>query len=147
MFLSKKVFDLLAPYMKDGKMGLFRGDGAGKTTLIMELINNIAKAHGGYSVFVGEGEHTRDDINSKGDSSKVCPVYEQMHEPSGSRSRVVLTGKPIAEYFRDVEGLNLCVDNIFRFTEADSVVLALLGRIPSTVDYEAPQSTDDGKFH
>ncbi|XP_075163771.1 ATP synthase, beta subunit-like [Haematobia irritans] len=153
-----KVIDLLAPYVKGGKIGLFGGAGVGKTVLIMELINNIAKAHGGYSVFVGAGERTREGndlymemIESKvisldDDSSKVTLVYGQMNEPPGARSRVVLTGLTVSEYFRDVEGQDvlLFIDNIFRFTQAGSEVSALLGRIPSAVGYQPTLGTDMG---
>jgi F-type H+-transporting ATPase subunit beta len=141
-----KVVDLLAPYAKGGKIGLFGGAGVGKTVLITELINNVAKAHGGYSVFCGVGERTREGndlyhemqhagvINLKG-QSKAALVYGQMNEPPGARARVALTGLTIAEYFRDQEGQDvlLFVDNIFRFTQAGSEVSALLGRIPSAV--------------
>lgn len=154
------MIDLLAPYVKGGKIGLFGGAGVGKTVLIMELINNIAKAHGGYSVFVGAGERTREGndlynemiesqvISLKDDTSKVSLVYGQMNEPPGARSRVVLTGLTIAEYFRDIEGQDvlLFIDNIFRFTQAGSEVSALLGRIPSAVGYQPTLGTDMGKF-
>ncbi|XP_023309127.2 ATP synthase subunit beta, mitochondrial [Lucilia cuprina] len=153
-----KVIDLLAPYVKGGKIGLFGGAGVGKTVLIMELINNIAKAHGGYSVFVGAGERTREGndlymemieskvISLEDDKSKVALVYGQMNEPPGARSRVVLTGLTIAEYFRDMEGQDvlLFIDNIFRFTQAGSEVSALLGRIPSAVGYQPTLGTDMG---
>lgn len=153
-----KVIDLLAPYVKGGKIGLFGGAGVGKTVLIMELINNIAKSHGGYSVFVGAGERTREGndlyfemieskvISLENDTSKVALVYGQMNEPPGARSRVVLTGLSIAEYFRDVDGQDvlLFIDNIFRFTQAGSEVSALLGRIPSAVGYQPTLSTDMG---
>ncbi|KAM7356186.1 ATP synthase, beta subunit-like [Cochliomyia hominivorax] len=153
-----KVIDLLAPYVKGGKVGLFGGAGVGKTVLIMELINNIAKAHGGYSVFVGAGERTREGndlymemieskvISLEDESSKVALVYGQMNEPPGARSRVVLTGLTIAEYFRDMEGQDvlLFIDNIFRFTQAGSEVSALLGRIPSAVGYQPTLGTDMG---
>lgn len=153
-----KVIDLLAPYVKGGKIGLFGGAGVGKTVLIMELINNIAKSHGGYSVFVGAGERTREGndlyhemiesnvINLEDDTSKVALVYGQMNEPPGARSRVVLTGLSIAEYFRDVDGQDvlLFIDNIFRFTQAGSEVSALLGRIPSAVGYQPTLGTDMG---
>ncbi|XP_020713756.1 ATP synthase subunit beta, mitochondrial isoform X2 [Ceratitis capitata] len=145
-----KVVDLLAPYVKGGKIGLFGGAGVGKTVLIMELINNVAKKHGGYSVFVGAGERTREGndlymemieskvISIEDDSSKVALVYGQMNEPPGARSRVVLTGLTIAEYFRDMDGQDvlLFIDNIFRFTQAGAEVSALLGRIPSAVGYQ-----------
>jgi len=150
-----KVVDLLAPYSRGGKVGLFGGAGVGKTVLIMELINNIAKAHGGYSVFAGVGERTREGndlyhemidsgvINLEGDS-KAALVYGQMNEPPGARARVGLTGLTLAEYFRDVEGQDvlLFVDNIFRFTQAGSEVSALLGRIPSAVGYQPTLATD-----
>ncbi|XP_065666141.1 ATP synthase subunit beta, mitochondrial [Hydra vulgaris] len=153
-----KVVDLLAPYAKGGKIGLFGGAGVGKTVLIMELINNIAKAHGGYSVFAGVGERTREGndlyhefmetgvINLKDKSSKVALVYGQMNEPPGARARVALTGLTVAEYFRDVEGQDvlLFIDNIFRFTQAGSEVSALLGRIPSAVGYQPTLATDMG---
>merc|ERR1739849_68211 len=151
-----KVVDLLAPYAKGGKIGLFGGAGVGKTVLIMELINNVAKAHGGYSVFAGVGERTREGndlyhemieggvISLKDKSSKVALVYGQMNEPPGARARVALTGLTVAEYFRDVEGQDvlLFVDNIFRFTQAGSEVSALLGRIPSAVGYQPTLATD-----
>merc|ERR1739838_294505 len=153
-----KVVDLLAPYAKGGKIGLFGGAGVGKTVLIMELINNVAKAHGGYSVFAGVGERTREGndlyhemieggvISLKDDSSKVSLVYGQMNEPPGARARVALTGLTVAEYFRDVEGQDvlLFIDNIFRFTQAGSEVSALLGRIPSAVGYQPTLATDMG---
>eukprot|EP01116_Phalansterium_solitarium_P017274 TRINITY_DN420_c0_g1_i1.p1 TRINITY_DN420_c0_g1~~TRINITY_DN420_c0_g1_i1.p1 ORF type:complete len:635 (+),score=190.07 TRINITY_DN420_c0_g1_i1:57-1907(+) len=153
-----KVIDLLAPYAKGGKIGLFGGAGVGKTVLIMELINNIAKAHGGYSVFAGVGERTREGndlyhemitsgvIKLDGPGSKAALVYGQMNEPPGARARVALTGLTIAEYFRDVEGQDvlLFVDNIFRFTQAGSEVSALLGRIPSAVGYQPTLATDMG---
>ncbi|XP_039488489.2 ATP synthase subunit beta, mitochondrial [Drosophila santomea] len=153
-----KVIDLLAPYVKGGKIGLFGGAGVGKTVLIMELINNIAKSHGGYSVFVGAGERTREGndlyhemieskvISLEDESSKVVLVFGQMNEPPGARSRVVLTGLTIAEYFRDVDGQDvlLFIDNIFRFTQAGSEVSALLGRIPSAVGYQPTLGTDMG---
>jgi len=153
-----KVVDLLAPYAKGGKIGLFGGAGVGKTVLIMELINNVAKAHGGYSVFAGVGERTREGndlyhemietgvINLKDKSSKVALVYGQMNEPPGARARVALTGLTVAEYFRDDEGQDvlLFIDNIFRFTQAGSEVSALLGRIPSAVGYQPTLATDMG---
>ncbi|XP_068148117.1 ATP synthase subunit beta, mitochondrial [Drosophila tropicalis] len=153
-----KVIDLLAPYVKGGKIGLFGGAGVGKTVLIMELINNIAKSHGGYSVFVGAGERTREGndlyhemiesnvISIDDDSSKVSLVFGQMNEPPGARSRIVLTGLTIAEYFRDIDGQDvlLFIDNIFRFTQAGSEVSALLGRIPSAVGYQPTLGTDMG---
>ncbi|KRY00152.1 ATP synthase subunit beta, mitochondrial [Trichinella pseudospiralis] len=155
-----KVVDLLAPYAKGGKIGLFGGAGVGKTVLIMELINNVAKAHGGYSVFAGVGERTREGndlynemietkvIDLKGDTSKVALVYGQMNEPPGARARVALTGLTVAEYFRDVEGQDvlLFIDNIFRFTQAGSEVSALLGRIPSAVGYQPTLATDMGSM-
>ncbi len=154
-----KVIDLLAPYAKGGKIGLFGGAGVGKTVLIMELINNVAKAHGGYSVFAGVGERTREGndlyhelmesgvINVDGDS-KAALVYGQMNEPPGARSRVALTGLTLAEYFRDEEGQDVLffVDNIFRFTQAGSEVSALLGRIPSAVGYQPTLATDMGNL-
>ena len=153
-----KVVDLLEPYAKGGKIGLFGGAGVGKTVIIMELINNIAKAHGGYSVFAGVGERTREGndlyhemiesgvIDLDGDGSKVTLVYGQMNEPPGARARVGLTGLTQAEYFRDEEGQDvlLFVDNIFRFTQAGSEVSALLGRIPSAVGYQPTLATDMG---
>ncbi len=154
-----KVIDLLAPYPKGGKVGLFGGAGVGKTVLIMELINNIAKAHGGYSVFVGVGERTREGndlyhemIDSKVidlddvSKSKVSLVYGQMNEPPGARARVALTGLTIAEFFRDKERQDvlLFVDNIFRFTQAGAEVSALLGRIPSAVGYQPTLATEMG---
>merc|ERR1712051_107548 len=152
-----KVVDLLAPYAKGGKIGLFGGAGVGKTVLIMELINNVAKAHGGYSVFAGVGERTREGndlyhemieggvIELEG-TSKVALVYGQMNEPPGARARVALTGLTVAEYFRDQEGQDvlLFIDNIFRFTQAGSEVSALLGRIPSAVGYQPTLATDMG---
>jgi F-type H+/Na+-transporting ATPase subunit beta len=153
-----KVVDLLAPYAKGGKIGLFGGAGVGKTVIIMELINNIAKAHGGVSVFAGVGERTREGndlyhemiesgvIKTDGPGSKVALVYGQMNEPPGARMRVGLTGLTAAEYFRDVEGQDVLffVDNIFRFTQAGSEVSALLGRIPSAVGYQPTLATDMG---
>lgn len=153
-----KVVDLLAPYSKGGKIGLFGGAGVGKTVLIMELINNIAKGHGGYSVFAGVGERTREGndlyhemiesgvIKLENNESKAALVYGQMNEPPGARARVALTGLTMAEYFRDEEGQDvlLFVDNIFRFTQAGSEVSALLGRIPSAVGYQPTLSTDMG---
>ena len=152
-----KVVDLLAPYAKGGKIGLFGGAGVGKTVLIMELINNIAKGHGGYSVFAGVGERTREGndlyhemidsnvINLEGES-KAALVYGQMNEPPGARARVALTGLTLAEYFRDQEGQDVLffIDNIFRFTQAGAEVSALLGRIPSAVGYQPTLSTDMG---
>ena len=154
-----KVVDLLTPYPKGGKIGLFGGAGVGKTVLIMELINNIAKAHGGVSCFAGVGERTREGndlyhemvdsgvINTeKYDESKVALIYGQMNEPPGARARVALTGLTIAEYFRDQENQDVLffVDNIFRFTQAGSEVSALLGRIPSAVGYQPTLGTDMG---
>ena len=152
-----KVIDLIAPYTKGGKIGLFGGAGVGKTVLIMELINNVAKGHGGYSVFAGVGERTREGndlyhemmdsgvINPEG-VSKAALVYGQMNEPPGARARVALTGLTLAEYFRDEEGQDVLffVDNIFRFTQAGSEVSALLGRIPSAVGYQPTLATDMG---
>ncbi|MTI44582.1 ATP synthase F1 subcomplex beta subunit [Roseibium hamelinense] len=153
-----KVVDLLAPYAKGGKIGLFGGAGVGKTVLIMELINNIAKAHGGYSVFAGVGERTREGndlywemiesgVNKEGggEGSKAALVYGQMNEPPGARARVALTGLTIAEDFRDKgQDVLFFVDNIFRFTQAGSEVSALLGRIPSAVGYQPTLATDMG---
>lgn len=152
-----KVVDLLAPYVKGGKIGLFGGAGVGKTVLIMELINNIAKGHGGYSVFAGVGERTREgndlyeemkesEVIVIGGESKAALVYGQMNEPPGARARVALTGLTLAEYFRDEEGQDVLffVDNIFRFTQAGAEVSALLGRIPSAVGYQPTLSTDMG---
>jgi len=153
-----KVVDLLAPYAKGGKVGLFGGAGVGKTVIIMELINNIAKAHGGYSVFAGVGERTREGndlyhemmesgvINLDGAGSKAALVYGQMNEPPGARARVGLSGLTLAEYFRDEEGQDVLffVDNIFRFTQAGSEVSALLGRIPSAVGYQPTLATEMG---
>ena len=153
-----KVVDLIEPYPKGGKVGLFGGAGVGKTVIIMELINNIAKAHGGYSVFAGVGERTREGndlyhemmesgvIQTDGPGSKAALVYGQMNEPPGARARVGLTGLTLAEYFRDEEGQDvlLFIDNIFRFTQAGSEVSALLGRIPSAVGYQPTLATDMG---
>jgi F-type H+-transporting ATPase subunit beta len=154
-----KVIDLLAPYSKGGKIGLFGGAGVGKTVLIMELINNVAKAHSGYSVFAGVGERTREGndlyhemidsgvIDTKNfKNSKVALVYGQMNEPPGARARVALTGLTQAEYFRDKEGRDVLffIDNIFRFTQAGSEVSALLGRIPSAVGYQPTLATEMG---
>jgi len=155
-----KVVDLLAPYAKGGKIGLFGGAGVGKTVFIMELINNVAKGHGGYSVFAGVGERTREGndlyhemmesgvISLTDASSKVALVYGQMNEPPGARARVALTGLTVAEYFRDQEGQDvlLFIDNIFRFTQAGSEVSALLGRIPSAVGYQPTLATDMGSM-
>ncbi|MGX1498886.1 F0F1 ATP synthase subunit beta [Roseibium aggregatum] len=153
-----KVVDLLAPYAKGGKIGLFGGAGVGKTVLIMELINNVAKAHGGYSVFAGVGERTREGndlywemiesgVNKEGGGagSKAALVYGQMNEPPGARARVALTGLTVAEHFRDQgQDVLFFVDNIFRFTQAGSEVSALLGRIPSAVGYQPTLATDMG---
>jgi F-type H+-transporting ATPase subunit beta len=153
-----KVIDLLAPYLKGGKIGLFGGAGVGKTVTIQELINNVAKAHGGMSVFAGVGERTREGndlyhemidagvIKTDGPGSKVALVYGQMNEPPGARARVALSGLTIAEYFRDEEGQDVLffVDNIFRFTQAGAEMSALLGRIPSAVGYQPTLSTDMG---
>merc|ERR1711988_374241 len=160
-----KVVDLINPYAKGGKIGLFGGAGVGKTVLIMELINNIAKGHGGFSVFAGVGERTREGndlfhemiesgviIQEGGktvtEKSKAALVYGQMNEPPGARARVALSGLTVAEYFRDVEGQDvlLFVDNIFRFTQANSEVSALLGRIPSAVGYQPTLATDMGSM-
>ena len=155
-----KVVDLLAPYSRGGKIGLFGGAGVGKTVLIMELINNVAKAHGGYSVFTGVGERTREGndlyhemiesgvIKTDGPGSKAALVYGQMNEPPGARARVALSGLTLAEYFRDKEGQDVLffVDNIFRFTQAGSEVSALLGRIPSAVGYQPTLATDMGNL-
>jgi F-type H+-transporting ATPase subunit beta len=155
-----KVIDLLEPYPKGGKIGLFGGAGVGKTVIIMELINNIAKAHGGYSVFAGVGERTREGndlyhemiesgvIKLDGEGSKAALVYGQMNEPPGARARVGLSGLTLAEYFRDEEGQDvlLFIDNIFRFTQAGSEVSALLGRIPSAVGYQPTLATDMGNL-
>uniref|UniRef100_A0A5B6ZQ77 ATP synthase subunit beta n=3 Tax=Davidia involucrata TaxID=16924 RepID=A0A5B6ZQ77_DAVIN len=155
-----KVVDLLAPYQRGGKIGLFGGAGVGKTVLIMELINNVAKAHGGFSVFAGVGERTREGndlyremiesgvikLGEKQSESKCALVYGQMNEPPGARARVGLTGLTVAEHFRDAEGQDvlLFIDNIFRFTQANSEVSALLGRIPSAVGYQPTLATDLG---
>lgn len=159
MITGIKVVDLLAPYARGGKIGLFGGAGVGKTVLIQELINNVAKAHGGYSVFAGVGERTREGndlyhemieskvINIKDNTQSRCAlVYGQMNEPPGARARVGLTGLTVAEYFRDEEGKDvlLFIDNIFRFTQACSEVSALLGRIPSAVGYQPTLATDLG---
>ena len=154
-----KVVDLLTPYPKGGKIGLFGGAGVGKTVIIMELINNIAKAHGGYSVFAGVGERTREgndlyhEMIESGvivpdGESKAALVYGQMNEPPGARARVGLAGLTLAEYFRDEEGQDVLffVDNIFRFTQAGSEVSALLGRIPSAVGYQPTLGTDMGNL-
>lgn len=147
-----KVVDLLAPYVKGGKIGLFGGAGVGKTVLIMELIRNIATEHGGYSVFAGVGERTREgndlwaEMKESGVLSKTALCYGQMNEPPGARSRVALTGLTMAEYFRDVKNQDvlLFVDNIFRFTQAGAEVSALLGRIPSAVGYQPNLATEMG---
>ena len=149
-----KVIDLLAPYAKGGKIGLFGGAGVGKTVLIQELIRNIATEHGGYSVFAGVGERTREgtdlwlEMKESGVIDKTALVYGQMNEPPGARARVALTGLTIAEYFRDVEGQDvlLFVDNIFRFTQAGAEVSALLGRIPSAVGYQPTLGTEMGNL-
>ena len=155
-----KVVDLLAPYSKGGKVGLFGGAGVGKTVILMEFINNVAKEHGGLSVFAGVGERTREGndlynemieggvIDIKGQKSKVALVYGQMNEPPGARARVGLTGVTLAEHFRDKEGQDVLflIDNIFRFTQAGSEVSVLLGRIPSAVGYQPTLSTDMGKL-
>ena len=147
-----KVVDLIAPYLKGGKIGLFGGAGVGKTVLIMELINNIAKQHGGLSVFSGVGERTREgndlynEMSESGVIKKTALVYGQMNEPPGARMRVALSGLTMAEYFRDKEGQDvlLFIDNIFRFTQAGSEVSALLGRMPSAVGYQPTLATEMG---
>ncbi|MBI5482991.1 MAG: F0F1 ATP synthase subunit beta, partial [Deltaproteobacteria bacterium] len=149
-----KVVDLLAPYARGGKIGLFGGAGVGKTVLIMELINNIAKQHGGFSVFAGVGERTREgndlwmEMKESGVLDKAALVYGQMNEPPGARARVALTALSIAEYFREEEGQDvlLFIDNIFRFTQAGSEVSALLGRIPSAVGYQPTLATEMGEL-
>ncbi|HEY5672291.1 MAG TPA: F0F1 ATP synthase subunit beta [Malonomonas sp.] len=149
-----KVVDLLAPYSRGGKIGLFGGAGVGKTVLIMELINNIAQQHGGFSVFAGVGERTREgndlweEMKESGVLEKAALVYGQMNEPPGARARVALSALTVAEYFRDEEGQDvlLFVDNIFRFTQAGSEVSALLGRIPSAVGYQPTLSTEMGEL-
>ncbi|MEY4948649.1 MAG: synthase beta subunit [Pseudomonadota bacterium] len=149
-----KVIDLLAPYSRGGKIGLFGGAGVGKTVVIMELINNVAKQHGGYSVFAGVGERTREgndlwlEMKESGVLAKAALVYGQMNEPPGARARVALSGLTVAEYFRDEEGKDvlLFIDNIFRFTQANSEVSALLGRMPSAVGYQPTLSTDLGEL-
>ncbi|MDZ4183439.1 MAG: F0F1 ATP synthase subunit beta [Desulfuromonadales bacterium] len=149
-----KVVDLLAPYSRGGKIGLFGGAGVGKTVLIMELINNIAKQHGGFSVFAGVGERTREgndlwhEMMESGVLDKTALIYGQMNEPPGARARVALSGLTVAEYFRDAEGQDVLffVDNIFRFTQAGSEVSALLGRIPSAVGYQPTLSTEMGEL-
>ncbi len=149
-----KVVDLLCPYARGGKIGLFGGAGVGKTVIIQELINNVAKQHGGYSVFGGVGERTREgndlwaEMKESGVISKATLVYGQMNEPPGARARVALSALTAAEYFRDVEGKDvlLFIDNIFRFTQANSEVSALLGRMPSAVGYQPTLSTDLGEL-
>ena len=155
-----KVIDLLCPYLKGGKIGLFGGAGVGKTVLIMELINNVAKAHGGYSVFAGVGERTREGndlyhemidsgvISLEDDSSKAALIYGQMNEPPGARARVALSGVTMAEYFRDCEGKDVLffIDNIFRFTQAGAEISSLLGRIPSSVGYQPTLATEMGQL-
>ena len=149
-----KVIDLLAPYLKGGKVGLFGGAGVGKTVLIQELIHNIAQEHGGISVFTGVGERTREgndlyhEMRDSGVIEKTAMVFGQMNEPPGARMRVALTGLTIAEYFRDVEGQDvlLFIDNIFRFTQAGSEVSALLGRMPSAVGYQPTLATEMGQL-
>jgi F-type H+-transporting ATPase subunit beta len=156
-----KVIDLIQPFLKGGKVGLFGGAGVGKTVVIMELINNVAKNHGGYSVFAGVGERTREGndlwlemtesgVIKPGDfaNSKCALVYGQMTEPPGARLRVALTGLTVAEYFRDVEGSDtlLFIDNIFRFTQAGSEVSTLLGRMPSAVGYQHNLATEMGEL-
>ena len=149
-----KVIDLLAPYLKGGKVGLFGGAGVGKTVLIQELIHNIAQEHGGISVFTGVGERTREgndlyfEMKASGVLKNTAMVYGQMNEPPGARMRVALTGLTIAEYFRDVQGQDvlLFIDNIFRFTQAGSEVSALLGRIPSAVGYQPTLATEMGQL-
>ncbi len=149
-----KVVDLLAPYARGGKIGLFGGAGVGKTVLIMELINNVAKQHGGYSVFGGVGERTREgndlwvEMSESGVLEKTALVYGQMNEPPGARARVALTALTVAEHFRDHEGKDvlLFIDNIFRFTQANSEVSALLGRMPSAVGYQPTLATDLGEL-
>ena len=147
-----KVIDLIAPYLKGGKIGLFGGAGVGKTVLIQELINNVANQHGGISVFTGVGERTREgndlyhEMKDSGVLEKTCLVYGQMNEPPGARMRVALSGLTMAEYFRDKEGQDvlLFIDNIFRFTQAGSEVSALLGRMPSAVGYQPTLATEMG---
>jgi F-type H+-transporting ATPase subunit beta len=149
-----KVIDLLAPYIKGGKIGLFGGAGVGKTVTIQELIHNIAKQHGGYSVFAGVGERTREgndlyhEMKDSGVIDKTAMVFGQMNEPPGARARVALTGLTIAEYFRDVEERDVLffIDNIFRFTQAGSEVSALLGRMPSAVGYQPTLATEMGQL-
>ena len=154
LYTGIKVIDLLEPYSKGGKIGLFGGAGVGKTVIIMELIHNIATAHGGYSVFAGVGERTREgndlywEMKESGVIEKTAMVFGQMNEPPGARMRVALTGLTIAEYFRDVEGQDvlLFIDNIFRFTQAGSEVSALLGRMPSAVGYQPTLATEMGQL-
>ncbi|HXP45870.1 MAG TPA: F0F1 ATP synthase subunit beta [Terriglobales bacterium] len=156
-----KVIDLIQPFLKGGKIGLFGGAGVGKTVVIMELINNVAKQHGGFSVFAGVGERTREGndlwlemtesgviVPGKPDESKAALIYGQMTEPPGARLRVALTALTVAEYFRDVEGTDtlLFIDNIFRFTQAGSEVSALLGRMPSAVGYQPNLATEMGEL-
>ena len=149
-----KVVDLLAPYSRGGKIGLFGGAGVGKTVIIMELINNVAKQHGGYSVFGGVGERTREgndlwnEMRESGVIDRAALIYGQMNEPPGARARVALTALTVAEYFRDEEGKDvlLFIDNIFRFTQANSEVSALLGRIPSAVGYQPTLASDLGEL-
>jgi len=149
-----KVIDLICPYLKGGKIGLFGGAGVGKTVLIQELINNVATEHGGYSVFAGVGERTREgndlwhEMKDSGVLDKVALIFGQMNEPPGARARVALTGLTCAEYFRDEQGQDVLmfVDNIFRFTQAGSEVSALLGRIPSAVGYQPTLATEMGKL-
>ncbi len=149
-----KVIDLLAPFLKGGKIGLFGGAGVGKTVLLMELINNVGKEHGGVSVFAGVGERTREgndlwmEMKESGVIGNTGLVFGQMNEPPGARARVALTGLTLSEYFRDTEGQDvlLFIDNIFRFTQAGSEVSALLGRIPSAVGYQPTLATDLGEL-
>ena len=149
-----KVIDLLAPYLKGGKVGLFGGAGVGKTVLIQELINNIAQEHGGISVFTGVGERTREgndlywEMKESGVIEKTAMVFGQMNEPPGARMRVALTGLTIAEYFRDVEHKDvlLFIDNIFRFVQAGSEVSSLLGRMPSAVGYQPTLANEMGQL-
>lgn len=149
-----KVVDLIAPYVKGGKIGLFGGAGVGKTVLIQELINNIAQEHGGISVFAGVGERTREgndlyhEMSDSGVISKTAMVFGQMNEPPGARARIALSGLTMAEFFRDEEGQDVLffVDNIFRFTQAGSEVSALLGRMPSAVGYQPTLATEMGQL-
>ena len=148
------MVDLLAPYARGGKVGLFGGAGVGKTVILMELINNLAMKHGGYSVFGGVGERTREgndlwlEMKESGVIDKTTLVYGQMNEPPGARARVALSALTMAEYFRDEEGRDvlLFIDNIFRFTQANSEVSTLLGRMPSAVGYQPTLSTDLGEL-